>query len=467
MFLKSYFRAALATTLNVVLNAVTLGRYLWLEGRVKGGVFHNWGHRFRFQPKQHALPRTEEEIVSLVRNSIRLRVFGAGHSFNSGVVTDATLVSLDQYTGILWVNDEKKQMGVRGGTRIRDINRALLQRGWAFAALPTHDAQSIGGIISTDVHGTGRDWGFVSQSVVSLKLVDGQGEIFECQPTDPLFQAAIGGIGAVGIIIEVVVQAVDAFKVHQKSEMVELAYVAEHLDRLIAENDHLSLYVFPFSSRCQVNTWNRTNKPRSFLGSLREFIDHALDALVSVWLADLLAHVRLLPKVSDFFLGQAKGSDLVLESSEGFNRTIYHLHHELEFTVPYEDTFPVLQRFSALYENLYGSGLPFVAIELRFTPAGHDRTLIGAGRDRRSTWIDLICNDSMGYERFLEAAEKLAQEIGARPHLGKYCRIMDRAYMAQVHGDHFALFRKLVRDHDPHGKFVNEFTQRLFEPDVD
>lgn len=466
MFLRSYLWAALKTTLNILLNALTLGRYIWLEGRVKRGVFHNWGHRFHYRPALLAMPGTEAEVVTLVRSARRLRVFGAGHSFNSGVVTDETLVSLDRYTGILWVDVAKKQMAVRAGARIRDINRALLQRGWAFAALPTHDAQSIGGIISTDVHGTGRDWGFVSQSVARLKIVDGRGEIIECEPSDALYKAAIGGIGAVGIIVEVVVQAVDAFSVRQRSEFMDLAYVKANLDQLIEKNDHLSLYVFAFGRKCQVNTWNRTTESQTPLGPLREFIDHSINALVSVWFADLLAHTNLLPRMSDFILSRARGTDMVLESSEGFNRSIYHVHHELEFTVPYEDAFAVLHRFIALYERQYAAGRPFVAFELRFTPAGHDRTLIGAGRERRSTWIDLLCNDSTGHEALFEAAEELVKEVGGRPHLGKHCCLIDRSYLEQVHGEHFALFRRLVQEHDPDGRFVNSFTQRLFEPET-
>ena len=464
MFVGSYLWTALITTGNILLNLMSRGRYLWLEGRVHRGTFHNWGHRFRFRPRNVAMPMTEEEIVDLVRQARCLRVFGSGHSFNSGVVTDDCLVSLDRYVGILWEDKAKKQIAVRAGTRIRDINRALRARGWAFQALPTHDAQSIGGIISTDVHGTGRNWGFVSQSVVRLKLVDGRGEILECSPAEDLFKAAIGGIGAVGIIIEVVIQAVDAFNIHQKSEMLDLAFVRANLDRLIAENDHLSLYVFAFGSKCQVNSWNRTSLRQSRFGSLREYWHHAFDALASVWFADLLAHMGLLPRLSDMLLGWKKGSNLVLESSEGFNRTIYHAHHELEFTVPYEETFAVLRRFTLLYERLYPVGLPFAAFELRFTPAGHNRSLIGAGRGRHSTWIDLLCNDSTGYESYLDAAETLVQEIGGRPHLGKYCRSIDYRYLERIHGDYFARFRQMLQKHDPDGKFVNAFTQRLFQP---
>ena len=159
MVLLSYFRVALLTTWNVILNALSLGRYVWLEGRVEQGRFRNWARSFSYRPHAFAQPTSEEEIVALVQNARCVRVFGSAHSFNAGIMCDDTLISLDRYSGVLWVDREKKQMAVRAGTRVRDVTAALLEEGWAFAALPSHDAQSIAGIISTDVHGTGRSWG--------------------------------------------------------------------------------------------------------------------------------------------------------------------------------------------------------------------------------------------------------------------------------------------------------------------
>ena len=215
----SYLKVSLATTLNIIVYAVTLGRYVWLEGRVRRGVFRNWARRFRYRPMRFVQPNTEEEIIELVRSSRSLRAFGSGHSFNGGVMVDDILVSLDKYSGVVWKDLEKKQLAVKGGTRVRDVVKALSNEGFAFQALPSHDAQSIAGILSTDVHGTGRDWGFVSQSVVRLKLINGKGEVHECEPSDELFRAAIGGIGAVGIIVEVVVQGVDRFNVEQNRHL--------------------------------------------------------------------------------------------------------------------------------------------------------------------------------------------------------------------------------------------------------
>ena len=463
MQFKSYFRVALGTTYNIILNALSLGRYVWLEGRVRNGVFKNWAMRFRYKPKKFAQPTSEQEIVELVKNSKNLRIVGSGHSFNGGVLVDDTLVSLDRYSGVVWKDAQKKQLAVKGGTRVRDVTKALLNEGLAFAAQPSHDAQSIAGILSTDVHGTGKDWGFVSESVVKLKLIDGKGDIIDCEPKDDLFRAAIGGIGAVGIISEVVIQGVDRFNVEQRTEIADLPFVESNLDELLQKNDHFSLYLFPFTDKCQINTWNRTDRGKSFLGSFREFVSISIDALLAAWFGNLVAYLGLFPALSSLTHSIKRGTNLILESNEAFNRTIYHVHQELEFAVPFEETFDACRRFRGLYEKLYSHGLPYALFEVRFTPAGHERTLIGAGRERRSTWIDLVCNDSAGFEEFYAAAEGLIKTNGARPHLGKYCESLDRSDLERMHQEYFTRFLQLVEEHDPEDKFANSFTRRIFK----
>lgn len=462
MKIISYLKVALATTYNILVNGLTLGREVWLEGRVRSGIFMNWGRRFRYSPRNHFLPSTEDEIVATVKRAKSVRLYGSGHSFNGGVVADDTLVSLDRYSGVLWKNPERKQIAVKAGMRVRDLVGAMRREGLAFAALPSHDAQSMGGILSTDVHGTGRKWGFVSQSIEKLKLIDGRGQVVECDPSDDLFKAAIGGIGAVGIITEVVVQGVDRFNVEQKTQVSSLTFVQKNLDRLLHENDHFSLYLFPFTDNCQINTWNRTDKRKTFLGSVKEFASISADALLAAWVGNLLAYLRLLPAMSGMIHRIKRGTNLVLESNAAFNRTIYHLHQELEFTVPFEDTFPVCRQFIDLYEEMYADGLPYTIFEIRFTPPGHDRTLLGAGQETRCSWIDLVCNDSDGFEKYYAAAVERIKKIGARPHLGKYCEGFDKEYLARFYPRNFLRFQQLRNTHDPEGKFTNEFTRRVF-----
>ncbi|HEX5706679.1 MAG TPA: D-arabinono-1,4-lactone oxidase [Pyrinomonadaceae bacterium] len=461
--LLSYLKVALTTTLNIVLYALTFGRFIWLEGRVCCGVFRNWTRDFRYRPRKFARPADEAQLASVVRGAGRLRLFGAGHSFNSGVVSDEVLISLDDLSGRVCLDKSARTMTVRGGTRVRDVVRLLFDEGLAFKALPSHDAQSIGGILSTDVHGTGRDWGFVSQLVESLNVMDADGNVKTCRPEDPLFKAAVGGIGAAGVVTEVTVKAVPRFNVEQKVEKSNVRYVEQNLPRLLEENEHLSLYLFPFTKRCQINTWNQTPKARSTLGDLREFISISLDALLASWFGGLMALTGLLPALSDIAHSLKRGSNLVLESNRAFNRTIYHLHQELEFAIPYEQTFAACDAFVRLYEHMYRQRkLPYALFEVRFTPEGHKRTLVGAGRERRSVWIDLLVNESEGWERFYHEAEKLMREFGARPHLGKFCQSYTKQDMEGLHGERFAEFLDVVEAQDPTRKFSNDFTRRLF-----
>jgi hypothetical protein len=130
---------------------------------------------------------------------------------------------------------------------------------------------------------------------VRLKLLDGNGAIIVCDPVDDLFKAAIGGLGAVGIILEATVQGVPRFNINQRVDICDLEEVKRSLDTLLATNHHFSLYLFQFSDQCQVNTWNRTDQPQSPLADIREFANISLDALLAAWVGSLLAYAKLLP----------------------------------------------------------------------------------------------------------------------------------------------------------------------------
>ena len=466
MKLASYFRVVFTTSINIVLYVLSGQTFIWLEGRVRGGVFRNWIRGYRYSPKKYVRPTSQAEIVELVKNARSVRVFGAGHSFNGGVVSDEVLISLDNYTGLIARNPEQQQVTVKSGTRIRDVVEILAAEGLAFEALPSHDAQSIGGILSTDVHGTGREWGFVSRFVVVLTLVDGNGDVQQCRPADDLFRAAIGGAGAVGIITEVTIKGVRRFNVEQKTEILGLAHVRANLNEMLKDNRHLSLYLYPFSNTCQINTWNHTGLAQTPNGDRRELFAIALDAWLAATVGNFLAYSGLLPLsryVSRLPFISKRGSDLILESNKAFNRSLYHQHQELEFAVPFEEAWDVCDRFLQLYHDLYRRHrLPYTLIEVRFTPADHEHTMIGAGRGRRSAWIDLITNDSDGWKLYYAAATHLIREIDARPHLGKFCDGIGKEDLERVHGEHFGTFLTLVSKHDPQGKFSNDFTRRLF-----
>ena len=463
-----FWRQGIFTSLNALLYTISLGRYLWLEGRRSGQTWHNWTHGQKHVVDPYLLPETEEDLVQAVKDHPRLRVLGAGHSFNAGVMSTAAL-SLDGYTGLVSMDRTKKQARFRAGTRVRDVNRILDRHGLAIIALPSHDAQTLAGILSTDVHGTGLDVGFVSQSVVRLRLVDGRGQIHEVKPEDDLFRAAIGGIGGVGVITEVVIQCVDAFRIRQRTVLTDQGRARTEMMHILDSHQHVSFYLFPFTRKMLLHTWDRTGAKMSVLGVMRETTSITLAALSAAWIGDFLAWSKLLPGMASRLLRTQKSSTLVMKSYLGFNRTIYHLHQELEFTVPVERTWEVAGRMVKIYEDLYQRRrMPFTLIELRFTPAGHVRSLIGPGSGQEvKAHINLVCNQSPGFAEFFAAAEEVIRTTDARPHLGKWCRSWTHDDLARLFGDDFLRFRELVQQHDPEERFGSDFTRRLFGPETE
>lgn len=469
---SGYWTQAWYTTINAALNAVTFGRKLFLEGRRKRGAWHNWTHGERITLDDAATPDTEAAIIDRILSQPKLRVIGSGHSFNTGVRGESVL-SLDRYVGVIDDFDhaphvepepEVTFIRVRAGMRTRDITRELRKRGLAIKALPSHDAQSIAGVLSSDVHGTGREIGFVSASVVGLRVIDGHGSAHDVWETDPLFGAAIGGIGAVGVITEVSLRCVAGFNLHQRSLNLPVADVRRDWQSLLADHDHMSLYVFPFASQLQVHLWDRTDESPSRFAGLREFRSITWAALGAAWLGDAVAWSKKLPRFADKLLRAQAHSDLVLESAAGFNRSIYHMHQELEFAAPIELTWTVIDKLNEIYESMYTEQrMPFTLLEVRFTPANGTRSLLSPGAgDRAHVWVTLVCNQSQGFAEYFAAVEEYLVTIDARPHLGKWCERYDAVNLAELHGVSFTEFHALMAQHDPDGRFANGFTEQVF-----
>jgi L-gulono-1,4-lactone dehydrogenase len=77
-------------------------------------------------------------------------------------------------------------------------------------------------------------------------------------------------------------------------------------------------------------------------------------------------------------------------------------------------------------------------------------------------WVDLLANDSHGFERYFAEAERLMRKVDARPHPGKFNETFTRDDLMKMHGERFLRFIELADRHDPERKFANDFTRRMF-----
>jgi FAD/FMN-containing dehydrogenase len=454
--------AAARTIINTIVYVVSRRRHLSLEGRARGSEYRNWSgdrcHRTHVE-----LPGTVAEVQQIVRSASSVRVVGAGHSFNDGLKTDGVTLSLDRLAGVIDIDRDHQQVTAWGGTRLRDLTPVLLEAGLAFQTLASHDAQSVAGVLATDVHGTGRGPAHPSDALVALDLVDGDGTLHEgLGPDDDLFRAAVGGLGAVGVITKVTFQVGDAFHLGQGTFVESRRWAEEHLDELFEANEHVSFYAYPYTDRVHVHTWTRTDEARSRLGPFRESLNEMKAAVAAATVGDALAHWGLLPRFASRMMRLQRPTQLVLHSHEAFSRSQYHLHQELEVAVPRERVWSDLQELLDLYERRASTQrLPFLLVEIRFTPGPHETSFLGPGVGRDTAWLCVCLNQSGAVGDCFADVEEWVRRNDARVHLGKWCEDLDADDLRRMHPGRFERFQAVRQQLDPEHKFSNPFVDRV------
>lgn len=452
------------------------GRNVLHEGRFRAGRWIDWYRVFRCRPSQYAEPASEDELCRLVAAADKIRVVGAGHSFNAAPLSAELLVSLDRLTHATVREDPSRPGGkvadVQAGIRLRDLNQVLAGHDAALSVAGSTNPQSIGGLLATDLHGTGRDHGFLSECVVSLRLVDAHGNVQTFRPGDEVFHAAIGGAGTCGVIVGAELAVEPAYHLAKAVKVVPRPWAEANLDALLDENTHLSFYYFggvghsprqehdPDVSVVRMNKWNRTIDPPNAGRRLIKVADEFFDMVFSghlIGLARVLHATDWLARVSMRVYALAVNHRAVVyPSEEGFARLLYFRHDEIEYGIPRDNLLACLEE---VHDLLRTRRYPTI-IEIRFTP-DHSQALLGPGVGRPTAYVELAPSMSRPADPVFGEFEAIVLRHGGQPHLGKKI-YLDREDMEAIYGtETMERFDAARRAQDPTGKFLNDFTENL------
>src|ERR1700729_2233281 len=216
-----------------------------------GGHWRNWVGNQSFIARHMAAPASEDELAALVheasRQNLGMRVAGSGHSFTPVVATSGLLLSLKNLQGIVSVDEKRKRVVVRAGTRIGDIGRALKQIGLSLANQGDIDTQAIAGALSTGTHGTGIGLGCLSSQAVGMRLVQGDGSMLsiEADTDAETMSAAQVSVGMLGVISTITLQAIPAYNLEEKLWREDFESCMERHDEFATNNRHFSFFWCP------------------------------------------------------------------------------------------------------------------------------------------------------------------------------------------------------------------------------
>ena len=125
-------------------------------------------------------------------------------------------------------------------------------RSWSIAQKQTGaDRLTLGGALSSNVHGRGLTMRPIVSDVESFLLVDARGKLVRCSRREnrELFRLAIGGYGLFGIIVSVILRLVQRQKLVRRVEVIDIEDLMAAFDRRIADGFLYGDFQFAIDSK--------------------------------------------------------------------------------------------------------------------------------------------------------------------------------------------------------------------------
>ena len=130
--------------------------------------WRNWGGNQACLPANIAAPRSEDEVVELLRaSSGGIRPVGSGHSWSGLVPSEDTIVTLDRLNGLISHDAATKQAEIWAGTKLFAYGPMMEEIDQAIINMSDIDYQTMAGAIATSTHGTGKELGSISSYISS------------------------------------------------------------------------------------------------------------------------------------------------------------------------------------------------------------------------------------------------------------------------------------------------------------
>lgn len=423
--------------------------------------WRNWTRDQVCKPAEFVEPRDEEELrAALLRagqRGLKVRVAGAGHSFNDSVLTDGMLISLARMNRLLDV-DASGVATVEAGVDLTTLNEALDACGRAFENLGDIAVQSLAGATATGTHGTGGRFKNISANLDAIEIMtaDGPTVTFNRDTPEEL-RAARVNLGALGVVTKMKVRTVPSFTLHAADRAEPLLDVLDTLEERVASNDHFEFYAFPYSETAWTRTNNRVERapePRS--RSSEWFRD---TFLVNTMYGSVCRTGRrfpgAIPRLNRLSAALSGAPDRIDKSYRIFASRRAVRFTESEYGVPREHAVHVVtETLRCIERERYDVPIP---IEVRFVSA--DDSVLSPSYGRDTCYISAHMFEGMEWEPYFRSFRAIAYEVGGRPHWGK--RHPETAESLSPRYPEWDRFRKLRSELDPQGTFENAYVRRV------
>lgn len=385
----------------------------------------NWSGSLRFKPADFHKPTTETELADIAgtcyKSGKSYRLAAAGHSSTPLVKSTQTLISLENFKGI--VRHDNHTATLRAGMTVHESNMALQKLGLALFNTGDVDVQTLAGAIATGTHGSGRKLPNLASILSGVKLIDFKGEIHEYNDRDnpEVMKAARVSLGTLGMFTEITVKVVPLFRLRRIEICTDTDTCLDQFNDLASGNRNVDFYWYPRSDESKIRILNEPGN-----GSSRFTFPHR--------------------KVEDIenFVG------LVLPKKRELK------FDEMEYALPQENG---LDCFREIRKRIKEKHRKDVAWRVLYRCIASDDTYISPHQGRESVSISLHHNAGLPFEEYFNDIEPIFKNWGGRPHWAKKHN-MTADKLAPLY-PRWSAFHAIRRKLDPENFLLNEYLRKL------
>lgn len=433
--------------------------------KIVGGKWSNWSGGVQSKPREIAAPKDDVELAAAIRGGqAPVRAPGTGHSFTPLCATNGTMIDLAAFAGLKSVDAEKKIATFGAATPLWAIGPALHPHGFGLANMGDIDRQTLGGVVGTGTHGTGRTLTSLSAQVAGFRIITANGDVLNCTPDEntEIFEAGRVSMGTLGLMTEISMHVRPAYKLLEKNFLMPPEELFSKLEALVASNRHFEFFWFPYADVCVCKSLNESDEPAPDPRPAEDMRDkgesEGADAKAFAGINEVLRFTPPLLKTAHrLFSRLMPGPGRVRWSHEIFPSPRTIRFNEMEYGVAYKDGANVLREIvEMIRKNRINTGFP---IEFR-TVKGDDIWLSPFYR-RDSATIAVHQYYKVDTSKLFNACEQIFRRYEGRPHWGKRHTRTSHEFAAIY--PEFERFRALRKKLDPDGKFLNTHLRTIFE----
>lgn len=223
-------------------------------------------------------PKTVKGLQYILKSSTdRISIAGGrfsqgGHIWqNHGIVIDMKYMD-----AIYDLDVQEKTITLQAGATWRKVQEYIDPFNLSVKVMQSYNDFTVGGSLSVNAHGRTLADGSLIETVKSVKLLLADGSLVTASRDEnhQLFKAALGGYGAIGIIVEATLYLTDNEPIEQQEVIMSLEQYPDYFKKIIKNDPRVvfhnaNLDIDSFS-RVSSITWVKTGKPCTIVDRLQQ-----------------------------------------------------------------------------------------------------------------------------------------------------------------------------------------------------